>query len=369
MKVKVDDAGFTKLKRKVDSINNSIIIEYVDSLCSYTIISSEEIHDSLTNGHVEYVVEVSLPRVKIGDYTIWAYAYGDVNTTHTPGSFLGVYKADGYPDRVDDILDSIIISECDHCDKTRKRVTTYLVEDESTGVFLQVGSSCLAEFVGMSGKAVSALDKFKTHFTKLDGNFASHPYLMLDVVLACALEETRDNGYVRDVTIGNVLNRLSTNNLPSIEDEVKEFKESVLEMEATSEYVEKVKENIESFTVSSDDVNLMISSVCLNPKHKRTYNDSFIGEVDSSISDLNVVIESVKDYSDFFCYNGVDEDNHKVMWFKSTDNMPLFAKTFSSGDKVIISKAKVKKHTTFKNVKQTQLSYVKVKALEAVLML
>ena len=31
MKVKVDDAGFTKLKRKVDSINNSIIIEYVDS--------------------------------------------------------------------------------------------------------------------------------------------------------------------------------------------------------------------------------------------------------------------------------------------------------------------------------------------------
>lgn len=364
MKVTVDDAGFTKLKRKVDSINNSIIIEYVDSPCSYTIISSEEIHDSLTNGHVEYVVEVSLPRVKIGDYTIWAYAYGDMNT-HTPGDFLGVYKADECPDRVDDILDSIIISECDHCDKTRKRVTTYLVEDESKGFFLQVGSSCLAEFVGMSGKAVSALDKFKTHFTKLDGNFASHPYLMLDVVLACALEETRDKGYVRYTTIGNVLNRLSTGDIPSIEDEVKEFTASIIEMEPTSEYVEKVQERIGDFTVPPDDVNLMISSVCLSPKHKRTYNDSFIGEVDSSVSDLNVVIESVKDYVEFSCYNGVDEDNHKIMWFKSADSNSFFAETFSSGDKITISKAKVKKHTTYKKMKQTQLSYVKVKSLEA----
>ena len=97
MKVKVDDAGFTKLKRKVDSINNSIIIEYVDSLCSYTIVSSEEIHDSLTNGHVEYVVEVSLPRVKIGDYTIWAYAYGDMKPLTHQGASLGCTRRTGIP--------------------------------------------------------------------------------------------------------------------------------------------------------------------------------------------------------------------------------------------------------------------------------
>ena len=42
------------------------------------------------------------------------------------------------------------VSECDHCGTTRRRSATYLVEHED-GSRKQVGSSCMADFLGASG--------------------------------------------------------------------------------------------------------------------------------------------------------------------------------------------------------------------------
>lgn len=43
---------------------------------------------------------------------------------------------------------------CDHCGYNRKRKTTYVVLNESTGKQVQVGSSCLKDFLGWSGTVV-----------------------------------------------------------------------------------------------------------------------------------------------------------------------------------------------------------------------
>ena len=50
--------------------------------------------------------------------------------------------------------------ECDHCQTKRRRVHTVVVQAED-GRFLQVGKSCLGEFLGDANFAVEALSKFE----------------------------------------------------------------------------------------------------------------------------------------------------------------------------------------------------------------
>lgn len=50
-------------------------------------------------------------------------------------------------------------SRCDHCKMNRRRTDTYVVKNATTGAFAQVGSNCLADFVGhpdIHGLATSA---------------------------------------------------------------------------------------------------------------------------------------------------------------------------------------------------------------------
>ena len=54
--------------------------------------------------------------------------------------------------------DALVAGWCDHCRTTRTRKATYLVRNEETGVQLQVGSSCIKDFLGWTGSVCFIYD-------------------------------------------------------------------------------------------------------------------------------------------------------------------------------------------------------------------
>ncbi len=60
-------------------------------------------------------------------------------------------------------------SECEHCRTKRQRNITYIVADRATGAQMQVGSTCLKDFMGISPAAVAGRFAFFKAVKDLDG--------------------------------------------------------------------------------------------------------------------------------------------------------------------------------------------------------
>ncbi len=58
---------------------------------------------------------------------------------------------------------------CEHCLKKRARVQSYLLRDQETGVFKQVGKSCLEDFTGTDPSVVLFLAQMQTVITWAEG--------------------------------------------------------------------------------------------------------------------------------------------------------------------------------------------------------
>ena len=68
------------------------------------------------------------------------------------------------------------VGACDHCNYTRKRKETYVIENEQTNVFKMVGSSCLKDFLGHKnphqiGEMVSYLYSLDSYVTDLQDEY------------------------------------------------------------------------------------------------------------------------------------------------------------------------------------------------------
>lgn len=95
---------------------------------------------------------------------------------------------------------------CDHCEKIRKRIDTYLVQHEDTGEVKQVGSSCLADFTGTTNPQAIAkwFEALYSWRRWIGGGYDNEPYVSAEwdingfMATSCAV--VRNFGYVSGKT-------------------------------------------------------------------------------------------------------------------------------------------------------------------------
>lgn len=92
--------------------------------------------------------------------------------------------------------EGIVLGHCDHCSTNRARKTTYVLRNEQ-GEQVQVGSTCIKDFLGWEGN-IAWLDAP----AEIDdewlggGSFYAAPQFKVDTVLQVAIASVRDRGFV-----------------------------------------------------------------------------------------------------------------------------------------------------------------------------
>ena len=90
---------------------------------------------------------------------------------------------------------------CEHCKTRRTRKSSFIVQNEETGEFMQVGKSCLADFTnGLSAEAVASWLSLFEDFATFDGScgVGGHlrRYYSVETMLCYFVEATRLFGYI-----------------------------------------------------------------------------------------------------------------------------------------------------------------------------
>lgn len=89
---------------------------------------------------------------------------------------------------------------CDHCNHNRARKHTYILQDETIGNYIQVGRTCLQDF--LEGDITYLINYAKLDIAGIEKEavakgFCGEPsYVGIDSFVAMTLEFIRDNGYV-----------------------------------------------------------------------------------------------------------------------------------------------------------------------------
>ena len=91
---------------------------------------------------------------------------------------------------------------CEHCKTRRDRKNSYIVYNEETGEFKQVGKSCLRDFTG--GLSAENVARFESYFKEIEeaseygwGGGFGRSYFDVEKFMACAAETIRIYGYVK----------------------------------------------------------------------------------------------------------------------------------------------------------------------------
>lgn len=88
-----------------------------------------------------YVLELGLPDIEYSDWNI----LGSINLIEDTDDFiLNSYTKKDLPKKYRLLEDP---NTCEHCNQKRKRNQTFIIQNENTGEFLQVGSSCMEDYI------------------------------------------------------------------------------------------------------------------------------------------------------------------------------------------------------------------------------
>lgn len=298
--------------------------------------------------------------------------------------------------------------ECEHCNKIRSRKDTYIVYNEETQEFKQVGKSCLQEYTnGISAESVAA---FIETFGKLEaaGGYSGSSferYFELDEIVRYAFECVKHFGYEKaydsfgdrneNSTRSRVSDYLAVNTgrcwlTAELQEAIKKEMEEV-HFDADSEYaVESARKAVEWIISQNDDNEYMqnlkvicsdryikgrdFGLVCSLPaaynRHLKNVayeekkaaersaeknSSKYQGEVGSRISINLKSIECISSWDNQFgttwLYKMIDNEDNIYIWYasKSVDT-----------DAVKSVTGTVKDHSEYDGVKQTVLTRCKV---------
>jgi len=299
---------------------------------------------------------------------------------------------------------------CEHCNTIRSRRDTYLVYNELTEEFKQVGHTCLQDFTsGMSAELVaqyiSLFDVLIEGSAPIPGCHIE-PYYDLKDVLCYALELCKHFGYIKydpydpeslpkdtatkAMTIDcldrfergrkNMFNEYLETRLPATfsaySDENKQKAEDIINYfknvdDTTSDYFHNLKVIASEGCTSERNIGYAVSMV---PSYRREVEkieaaakrenahkaeaeaSQFVGSVGDklivNVASATCVYSSESIYGMQYLYKFVGTDNNVYMW--STSNY------IDDTDLVESVKGSVKNHEEFRGVKQTILTRCKV---------
>ena len=302
---------------------------------------------------------------------------------------------------------------CEHCKSNRSRKDTYVVYNEETKEFKQVGSNCLCDFTGgynaeWAASYISAYDELihgeapceGCHFTKY---YDTEELLRYTVEIVNNIGYRGSNAYeygqlptkteviysiwfdhgktinLSKADIDRILDyRTRFNpdyNSKELVEEVQKVLEYVKSMDETSSYVHNLKVLANEPYVDSKNIGYVVSMVSCYNKYvekvieqakraeqnaKEASESNYIGkEKDritiTNIDSISVVTSWETQYGLTIRYKIIDTNGNVIMWDSSSG---------IAGDPVQSITGTVKKHDEFRGVKQTWITRCRVKYVE-----
>ena len=284
---------------------------------------------------------------------------------------------------------------CDHCKINRYRRNTYIVCEDATGAFKQIGSTCLQDFFGHDPEAIARLAEFLGyaeecgHNAETEERGGSHHWIDLDGYLSHVSAIIRTFGWVSATSanfsggvptkITALLNMSDRNpkNRISVTDEDRAIAEASIEWARAlsgdlSDYEHNVKVVGSSEYIEEKSAGIAASIVPTFTRHlsaktaKANSVSTHLGNLKEKITTNDCTVTYVNTfegaYGWVYLYLFRDQSGNIIKW-KASANQNL-----TQGDTVTIV-GTVKDHTEYRDDKQTVLTRCKVtvvkKAVEA----
>ena len=329
-------------------------------------------------------IELTGGFVVAGDYTfVGAIHYSTVDKETTL-----VMLDPSVPDTYKDSLPT-----CDHCNTKRKRKITFIMKSNVDGSMMQIGSTCLKDFLGYDVSDLLKALKFCTKFSNIGSNYPHtwntrtkktiihqygvHEILMLTnaVIRQFGWHTKQSETHVPTAEVvaricGNPegheaefwLQKVNENrNDPTDKHMANAVVKWADEAHSNSEYMYNVRSVISGGTVTTRQFGILCSAVNSYKSHvkrmleaQNEFNNEYVGTVKSRM-ELEVKCIDTREIDSYYgtttLHKMIDKENHLYTWFSTSDlEIP--------NDRFIKVKATVKKHEIFNHAKQTVLTRV-----------
>lgn len=278
---------------------------------------------------------------------------------------------------------------CDHCNTNRKRLDTFLLRNEETGAWKVVGRNCLCDFLGgHDPKTAAAYCKYLIEVRNVVEQESSlfgqcdPQYFMfgLEDVLTRTVVVIREEGWVSrkeaknsyapkystsDIVVEDILSRDPKEKDVFAKKATKEDKEEALAAlewardldPGTNDYLYNIKTIA---NLGAARMNLMGYACSILPAYRRETGykaeqekakaeSDWIGQIKKrEVYEFTVVGMSTTQgyYGTTFIYRFIEGSGNRVTWFSSKNAELKTGETYKV-------KATVKKHDTYKGMKQT----------------
>lgn len=269
-------------------------------------------------------------------------------------------------------------NHCEHCNHKRARKHLFILKNELTGRYIQVGKSCVKDFTGghHSPDAVANYYQFIEEIHELE-NFISctrvQKYINVIEAIAFSAYFTDKDGYVKTLyhsndnpstknvtfeAIGNeeILAEVIKGNYFETAEKVSEW---ILAQEGNNDYIVNLKTLTKEGFVTESRLGFIVSAyssylkaISKKKEIKETVVSNHVGEVGKR-TDFQLVFERVTwfetAYGTTYIYFFFDEIGNQLIW--KTGNGVRMEK----GNKVNL-KATIKEHGEYRDIKQTVLT-------------
>ena len=291
-------------------------------------------------------------------------------------------------------------TQCDHCKSNRFRKYTIILRNIETGEFIQLGKSCVKDYMGVDvNNYIAYLSMFKDiedYLETLGKDKTSHPveYFEVNDILEQAVARKNDIGYISKSTVNKwykdnyneeydiacpftttasdifqILNpnvniekeyRLKRYNITKeIKEEVNIIKEFINNSIENSNYITNLKTLLELGYVKADNIGMVVSIVGyylrkINEiKEKENKIESqFIGNIGDKINFTSVpecIFTTESQYGIMRIYRFI-VDNNEIIW--KTNKL--------LDDRPVTLRATIKAHNMYRNIKQTEITRARV---------
>ena len=282
--------------------------------------------------------------------------------------------------------------ECDHCKTKRKRKSTVLLYSEKENKYIQVGKSCVKDYIGIDignyASYLSFFDNLEEYMLECEKDTTSYKKdYEVDEVLKLTLEDVKRYGYISkqkaidndvDSTAYKVFMMITDgkdyytgdkpyikyDNLSIGDNQIKEVKEFFLALpeDNSNDYINNIKTILQSKWVNVNNIALVVSSIGTKIRieneneEKKESTSQYVGKVGDKItfkSKVECLYSTMSSYGMFRIYK-MYQDENEVIWkttkYLDTDIEYEFTAT-------------IKGHEEYKGIKQTEITRAKVKII------
>lgn len=284
--------------------------------------------------------------------------------------------------------EGIVLGNCDHCGTNRARKTTYIMVNDEAGEQVQVGSTCIKDFLGWEGTVAWLDAPAEIDDEWLGGSYHVDPLYDVATVVRLALASIRLRGFVstqaygerstRDhVSLAFVVNRLTEREeqekralLAAAESESSEQVEAILaflrsdDFAGQSSYVDNLKIIASLEYVGSRQMGLLVSAPQAYAKHLGNVREreakkvsEWVGTVGQKVT-VEVTLERLQTISTAYGTSLLVIGRTEAGEIVKTFTTAQWAWDVEEGQMVTLT-ATVKEHEDYNGTKQTNVTRAK----------